>query len=384
MQENSFLSCIKPHVMNKISIRSPLILSILGVLSIAFFLIIENTKLEKETDWYDEKIEASRLAKTAHQILKGTRFKNAEFADNINDPNETGLIGQEFSLISTGRGSLSIKASTVNPNFAGMVVQLLKDAGIEKGDNVAICMTGSFPALNISTLAALQTLEVNPIIISSVTASTWGATDPQFTWLDMERILYEKGVFKSRSIAASIGGNEDIGRALSEEGRVLALKAISRNKLALIGTDSLTDNISTRVRYFQEASLSKPIGLYINIGGGVASIGSKRNGLSMKSGLNEDVKLIDFPDKKGVMFQMAKLKVPIIHLLHLNELMNRYKLPYEPIPIPDIGEGSLYKVLKYNLLVVGSCLFVLLVLIGAIVFQDKKRSELGTEVIHAK
>ena len=61
--------------MNKISIRSPLILSILGVLSIAFFLIIENTKLEKETDWYDEKIEASRLAKTAHQILKDTRFK---------------------------------------------------------------------------------------------------------------------------------------------------------------------------------------------------------------------------------------------------------------------------------------------------------------------
>ena len=370
--------------MNKISIRSPLILSILGVLAITFFLVIENTKLEKETDWYDEKIEASRLAKTAHQYLKDIRFKNAEFADNINDPNETGLIGQEFSLISTGRGSLAIKASTVNPNFAGMIIQLLKDAGVEKDDYVALCMTGSFPALNISTIAALQTLGAKPIVISSVTASTWGATDPQFTWLDMETALYEKGIFKSKSIAASIGGNGDIGRALSEEGRTLALRAISRNKLSVVGVDSLEDNIINRVKYFQEASLSKPIGLFINIGGGVASIGSKRNGLAIATGLNEDVKLVDFPDKKGVMFQMAQMKIPIIHLLRLSTLMNQYKLPYEPIPIPEIGEGPLYKTLKYNLLIVGGCLLVLVVLIGAIVMQDKKRSELGTEVIHTK
>lgn len=370
--------------MNKISIRSSLILSILGVMAITFFLIIENTKQEMETEWFDEKLEASKLAQTAHRFIKDSRFKNAEFADNINDPNETGLIGQEFTLISTGRGSLSIKASTVNPNFAGMVVQLLKDAGVEKGDNVAVCATGSFPALNISTIAALQTLEINPILISSVTASTWGATDPDFTWVDMENSLYKKGIFKSRSIAASIGGNQDIGRALSENGRELARLAILRNNLPFLGEDSLDANIQSRVSRFQESSLSKPIKLFINIGGGVASLGSKRNGLAMKAGLNEDIKLMDFPDKRGVMFNMAQMKVPVIHLLHLSSLMNKYKLPYEPIPIPEIGEGPLYKTLKYNLLIVGACLVVLVFLIGAIVYQDKKRNELGTEVIHAK
>lgn len=370
--------------MNNISIRSSLILSILGVLAITFLLIIENTKLEKETDWYNEKIEASRLAQTAHKYIKDSRFKNAEFADNINDPNETGLIGQEFSLISTGRGSMAIKASTVNPNFAGMIVELLKEAEVEKGDNVAICMTGSFPALNISTIAALQTLEVNPILISSVTASTWGATDPEFTWLDMEKALYDKGIFKSRSIAASIGGNEDIGRALSEEGRSLAMKAIERNNLPFLGKDSLMGNINGRIKRFQEASLSKPIKLFINVGGGVASLGSKRNGLAMNSGFNEDIKLMDFPDKRGVIFQMAQMKVPVVHLLHLSTLMNKYKLPYEPIPIPEVGEGPLYKKLKYNVLIVGACLVVLVLLIGAIVMQDRKRNELGTEVIYTK
>lgn len=370
--------------MNNISIRSSLILSILGVMAITFLLIIENTKQEEETEWYNDKVEASKLAFTAQKYLKSHRYHNAEFADNINDPNETGLIGQEFSLISTGRGSLAIKSSTVNPNFAGMVVQLLKEAGVEKGDNIAVCATGSFPALNISTIAALQTLELNPILISSVTASTWGATDPEFTWVDMDNALYNKGIFKTKSIAASIGGNEDIGRALSDEGRLLAKAAIKRNKLPFVGEDSLLGNINGRVKRFQEASLSKPIKLYINIGGGVASLGSKRNGLAMKAGLNEDIKLIDFPDKRGVMFQMAQMKVPVIHLLHLSSLMNRYKLPYEPIPIPEIGEGPLYKTLKYNVWIVGACLAVLIFLIGAIVIQDKKRNELGTEVINTK
>lgn len=370
--------------MNKISIRSSLILSILAVLSIACLLIVENTKLEKEEEWYAEKVEASKLALTAHQHIKSIRYENAVFADNINDPNETGLIGQEFTLTSTGRGSLSIKSSTVNPNFAGLIVQLLKDAGVEKGDNIALCMTGSFPAMNINAISAIQTLGANPITVSSVTSSTWGATDPEFTWLDMEDALYKRGIFKSKSIAASIGGNEDRGRALSEEGRSLALKAITRNNLPFVGKDSLEGNVAKRVSLFQNASISKPIKLYINIGGGVASLGSKRNGLVMKAGLNEDVKLAEFPDKSGVMFQMAKMKVPIVHLLHLSSLMNQYKMPYEPIPIPAIGEGELYHTLKYNVWIVAACLFTLVFLIGAIVLQDKRRNELGTEVINTK
>jgi poly-gamma-glutamate system protein len=264
------------------------------------------------------------------------------------------------------------------------VVELLKEAGVEEGDNVAICMTGSFPALNMSTLAALQTLEANPIIISSVTSSTWGATDPEFTWLDMHDVLYRKGIFKHRAIAASIGGNRDIGRALSEEGRTLALEAIERNDLTLINGSTLESNVSKRMELFQNNTLSKPVKLYINIGGGIASLGSRRNGFALKPGLNEDIKLENFPDKKGVVFHMAQMKVPIIHLLQLNTLMNRYNIPYEPMPIPEVGSGGLYRTQKYDLRVTGICLAVIVILVGGIVFQDKKRNELGSEIIHKK
>ena len=160
--------------------------------------------------------------------------------------------------------------------------------------------------------------------------------------------------------------------------------AIERNQLSFVGKDSLEGNILKRVSLFQNETLTKPIKLFINIGGGVASLGSKRNGLVIKPGLNEDVKLVDFPDKKGVMFQMAKMKVPIIHLLQLSSLMNKFKIPYEPIPIPEIGEGKLYYTLKYNVWIVGVCLLTLVFLIGAIVFQDKKRNELGSKVINTK
>ncbi len=367
--------------MNKISIRSTGILSFLGILSIVCLLIVENTKVLSEQKWYFEKLAASELSKKAQQYIKEFRFKNGVFIDNINDPNETGLIGEEFSPISTGRGSLSIKASTTNPNFAALVIALLKESGVQKGDKVAVCMTGSFPALNISTLAALQTLETQPIIISSVTSSTWGATDPNFTWLDIERELYKKRIFKHKSIAASIGGHKDIGIALSEEGRILAAKAIKRNKLLMINEGKLKSNIKKRIDLFNTKSRSKPIKLFINVGGGVASIGSKRNSKALRAGVNKNVKLIDFPEKKGTVFYMAQKKVPILHLQNLSDLMKTYNISYDPVPIPEVGEGSLYHIQKYNLLITTSCTIILAALIGVIVYQDRKRNQLGTDII---
>src|SRR5210317_1920655 len=98
---------------------------------------------------------------------------------------------------------------------------MLKEVRLKENDVVAVAFTGSFPGLNIAVLAALQTLNLYPLIITSIGASNWGANDPYFTWLDMERELYNAQIFKYRSIAASIGGGLDRGRGLSPEGRKL-------------------------------------------------------------------------------------------------------------------------------------------------------------------
>ncbi len=138
--------------MEKISIRSTLVLSALAIVSIGLLILVESTKKNVKEDWFNEKMEASRLSKQAMDHLKAVHFRNEIFVDNINDPNETGLIGEQYTPITTGSGSLPIKMSTTNPNFSAMVVQLLKEAGLKEGDEVAVCMTGSFPALNIQRL----------------------------------------------------------------------------------------------------------------------------------------------------------------------------------------------------------------------------------------
>ena len=364
--------------MAKISIRSTSVLSTLALLAIGLLYVVETTKRNVKEEWFDEKIAASKLTQKALLHLKNERFENVHFVDNINDPNETGLIGEQYTPITTGSGSLPIKASTMNPNFGGMMVQLLRDAQLKKGDEVAICMTGSFPGLNVAVLAAIQTLGIKPVIISSVTASSWGANDPDFTWIDMEHELYEDKIFVNHSIAASIGGNLDIGRALSLEGRELVEFAIKRNHLDYINTGTIEGNIKKRLEIFNK---HKKIKAFINIGGGVASNGSDYNGDAIRAGYHETLKLKDFPDKKGVMFEMAKRNIPIIHLKNVQQLMNKYDLPLEPIPLPEIGKGKLYFALKYQVGIVASALLFLVGLLLVTIYMDKKQHALGNEII---
>lgn len=366
--------------MNKISIRSTLVLSIIGAIAIGLFAIVESTKKKRQEDWYSEKIAASMLAKNAMDHLKLTQNEDIEFIDNINDPNETGLIGEEYTPITTGTGSLPIKLATTNPNFAGVIVQLVKDAGLKQGDCVAICMTGSFPAMNISTIAALQTLKIKPIIISSITASSWGANNPENTWIDMERELYTSKILKFTSSASSMGGNSDIGRALSLEGRDMVKDAIKRNGIYYINTGSLEGNVQKRMEIFDKKSRSS-IKAFINVGGGVASIGSDANGFQINQGANLNVKLKSFVDKKGVMFEMAKKGLPIINLLHFDKLIAKYRLPLEVTPEPKIGAGKLYNSLKYQIPIVSIALLILVGLLLSIIYIDKKQHALGNEII---
>ena len=122
------------------------------------------------------------------------------------DTNDTGLIGVEYTDITTTLGSLAAKRTSTNPAFAAVVVDMLDRAGVRRGDAVAVSFSGSFPALNIAVLSAARALDLRPVIISSVGSSTYGANQPEMTWLDMERVLAEAGLFPYRSIAASLGG----------------------------------------------------------------------------------------------------------------------------------------------------------------------------------
>lgn len=364
--------------MQNISIRSTLVLSILGVLAISILIIVENSKKFQQEDFYQEKIAAATLNKKMQLHLKNTFYANEIALDNINDPNNTGLVGSQFSEITSGRGSLPIKLSTINPNFAAMIVQQIKEAGLKKGDPVGLCFTGSFPALNMATCAAVESLGLKPVLITSITSSSWGANAPNLTWVDMQQSLFNAKLISFMPVAASIGGNQDIGRTLSREGRELAIAAINRNKIPYINEGSLLGNIQKRMEFFNKNQKPK---LFINVGGGIASLGSNANASSLPTGLKNNIKIKDIPDPQGIVYEMIKNGVPIINLLHINRLMNKYELPKDPVPLPEVGEGKLFKAYKYDLTIVIAATSIFIALIIAVMYYDKKQNALGTQII---
>ncbi|HPI70975.1 MAG TPA: poly-gamma-glutamate system protein, partial [Tenuifilaceae bacterium] len=137
--------------------KSNIVLGFLFALALLAFIAVEKSKKDVRQQWYDEKLEAAILSRKAADYLKSFRLEEGIFVDMINDPNQTALIGQEYSLITTDRGYIDAKLTSLNPNFAAVIVQYLMDAGVKSGDVVAVAVTGSFPALNISVLAAIET-----------------------------------------------------------------------------------------------------------------------------------------------------------------------------------------------------------------------------------
>ncbi|MEO1085566.1 MAG: poly-gamma-glutamate system protein, partial [Acidobacteriota bacterium] len=164
---------------------------------------VETSLKEVRDPLYDEMLRAAEASARAAHHLKSHRLERGVFVDLVNDPAETALIGQEYTQITTDRGYLDAKLASTDPNFAAVTVDLLRSVGVEPGDCVALAMTGSFPALNVSALAAVDVVGARPVTITSVGASNFGATDPFFTWLDMERELVDRGMLSSR-FAASI------------------------------------------------------------------------------------------------------------------------------------------------------------------------------------
>lgn len=305
----------------------------------------------------------------AMTLLKETRMESSVFIDVENDPNETGLVGNQFSLITTDEGDLDAKLTTLDPNFAAAMVELFTRAGFEAGDTLAMMVTGSMPGSNIAVLIACEVMSITPIVISSVGASQWGANQPDFNWLDMEEILYDNGFIHHRSIAASIGGRNDMGRLLSPKGRRLIEESIEHHGLYLIKNTSLKENVQERLTLL--ASI-RPLDRYdgfINIGGGVASLGTTFNHKLLPPGIvtRAEVEAITRPGGiEGVLSHFAKSGVPVIHVLNIQRLTEMLGMPYAPIPWPEIGEGDLYSQKRYNLvigflslLVVGGAAFII-------------------------
>jgi len=283
-------------------------------------------------------------------------------------------VGSPFSLITTDEGDLDAKLTTLDPNISAMLVDLMTQINLQKNDTVAILMTGSMPGANIAALTACKALGIVPITITSIGASQWGANQVDFTWLDMEAILFNNDLIPSRSIAASIGGRNDMGRLLSPAGRKIITDNILFHGLPIIHKNKLAKNISKRMETFDSILPLKKYKAVINVGGGVASLGTSFNlkllppGVVSRSNISDIGRLGGI---EGVFSKFVKANVPGLHILNIKPLTEQFKMPFAPIPLPEIGSGHLYANERYNLIIAAICLLIVGGSVFAVGLQSK-------------
>jgi len=348
----------------------------LASLSLLCFIFSINMKTTDVSPSYEHKVIAAQLMKKAMIVLKETRMEHGIFIDIENDPNETGLVGSPFSLITTDEGDLDAKLTTLDPNFSAAIVDLMYQIDLQENDTVAILMTGSMPGANMAVLTSCKALGVHPLSITSIGASQWGANQVDFTWLDMESILFENELIPARSIAASIGGRNDMGRLLSPAGRKLITDNIAAHNMSLIKKEKLVNNITERMETFSTIQPIKNYEAVINVGGGVASLGTSFNLKLLPPGVvnRADITAIARPGGiEGVFAKFVKANVPGLHILNIKSLTEQFNMPFAPIPIPEIGSGSLYAKERYNLVIAAICLMVVGGSVFAVGLESKRK-----------
>ena len=364
---------------------SQAVVVLVAVLALFSMLAVEFFKADVQQDHYDVKKQAVELSYNCMETIKARREALGYNIDKDVDPAETGMIGMMISEVTTIAGHLPSKQTSTNPNFAAVVVDMLKRADVRKGDLVAVGCSGSFPALNTSVYAALETLEAKPVIIASAGASQFGANFPKLLWIDMERELYEADLISFRSAACSIGGYEDLGLGMSDEAKSLIEKAIKeRNQLTMLkpegnaqsfGQQRFQEAIDKRMAIYEAQAGGSKYKAYINVGGGTISVGRSIGKKLFDPGLNLRARPVAL-QVDSVMSRFMRDGVPVIHLVQVDELANAYGLPIAPTEARltfDGGvltEGTVFVRRQYRRGLAATLLVVLLISLRALVLTD--------------
>lgn len=345
---------------------SRLVLILIALAAGAGMFATETIKTNRQQPYYRQKLDAAKLADRAMKAIKAEKLRRRILINQEHDPARTGMVGLAASPVTSNTGHIEAKQASANPNFAAMIVHQLKRAKVKPGDRVAVSYSGSFPALNIAVLAALQTLQLDPVMVTSVTSSQWGANDPRMLWIDMEKFLYYKGIFRFRSRAAALGGIQNRGIGIPAKGREILMAKIQEQGLEFLEVKSYDDSVEVYMNFFEKESAGRPYVAYINVGGGTTSVGRAvgkklfRPGLNMKPPPGTG-------DINSVMMRYSVRGVPVIHLVGVRVLAERFGFPYPMVQAVRPGDGRLFFRSVYNTYLAGAVLALLLLLLYAFI-----------------
>jgi poly-gamma-glutamate system protein len=325
----------------------PAWLAAAAVLSVALWLGAEFATRRPVHPRYAEMLNAARTMEAASRVLVAEREMRGLMQGREIDPNRTGMIGPEFTAITTTLGDLAAKRTATNPDFAAALVRAVAALDLPRGTPVVIIVSGSFVGGNIAAIAAAEALGLRPVVIASLSASMWGATDLEFNWLDIVAVLHRRGVIRAHVAAAVLGGDGAVGGGMDAAG-VAALRAsAARDEVPLVEARPLAAlieallgrvNASIADAARNRTSEAKPDAI-INVGGALIGLGSCRESSELPPGLATHLPSCT-AGTAGVATRLAQSGVPLLHVLNIRRLAVEFGLPFDPVPLPAPGNNA--------------------------------------------
>jgi poly-gamma-glutamate system protein len=274
--------------------------------------------------WPPEAARAVYTTTEAQRALHAWRGERGIASPVEEDPLESGLIGVEWSILTTTLGDLEAKQTASDPRWAGIFTAWYREMGLGEGSRIALICSGSFPGLMLSALAAAEQMKLEILLLPSLGSSTWGANREDLSLLDILAFFRSRGFLQSSPQGCSLGGGGDTGGGLSKEGRTLLEGSAEKYGVPLLSAPSLEKMIALKggmIREFQAQGL-------VSIGGSAVSLGEDPEVLKLPPGLLLPSQKL--PSGRGLIGWALREGLPVLHLLNLRELSRQQGLPYAP------------------------------------------------------
>lgn len=271
-----------------------------------------------------EKGEPSLLMARCEEVLYAEKSRLG-MADEKLDPLHTGLIGVEFSPLTTSLGHLADKRAAAQPAMADVVADYFRKAGVKKGDWIALNASGSFPGFTLATLCAAETLGIHVQGVFSYGSSMHGGTDVGFTFPVMLDLLNGKGLLFNRFAAVAPGGAWDrMDEVLLEDPWPTVRKLMDSRPEERIEEKDFVEAIRRRHEIFSQAP--KPARCFVSCGGPWTSMGLSEEVLNVPHGLVLSYNHIPSGPDRGLIFDFLDSGVPVIHLIFARGICADYGL----------------------------------------------------------
>lgn len=272
---------------------------------------------EEERLW--NTVRAGQNALWDKQAQAGIELSQAD------DKLRTGLIGEEWSPLTTTLGSLEAKRTAGNPLWAARFLDWFDKLGLKPGDRIVIYSSSSFPGLLFSAIAAAESRQLDILLAVSLGSSTWGANRPEFTWPQMSQTLLAGGYIKTRPAFYTPGGAAESGRDLSPEAMRTFREMSDAEGTPLVIPGTIENAVSYKVQKMTEFAPR----LFISIGGSHANLGDSAEAADIPAGLLLPEGSASYPTGDGVIAAALSSGIPTLNILNIKKLAIEGGIPWD-------------------------------------------------------